>query len=178
MRLPLITLFQAPTVSQLVRVLQHKDWQPTKSALVPIQPQGSSPPFFCVTPPRGSVLGFSGLAQHLGQDQPFYGLHYKIQLVFQPRLKGMLESETTQLKQPNKYSPMVYAGRITLFQTSDATEAAWSNLTNNGVDLHLIPGSHLDVFHEPNVQLLAKKLTESIVKAQQTEISMSNNRLS
>ncbi len=46
----------------------------TSSSLVAIQPAGSRPPFFCVHPAGGDVLGFQGLAHHLGADQPFYGL--------------------------------------------------------------------------------------------------------
>jgi thioesterase domain-containing protein len=41
---------------------------------VPIQPKGSRPPFFCVHGPGGQVINYRSLAQHLGEDQPFYGL--------------------------------------------------------------------------------------------------------
>jgi thioesterase domain-containing protein len=44
------------------------------SSLVAIQPAGSRPPFFCVHPAGGDVLCFQSLSQHLGLDQPFYGL--------------------------------------------------------------------------------------------------------
>src|SRR5713101_1811528 len=46
--LPLATLFETPTISDLARILRQKtptlDWSP----LVAIQPAGSRPPFFCV----------------------------------------------------------------------------------------------------------------------------------
>src|SRR5215216_5487333 len=45
-----------------------------KSLLVPIQAQGSLPPFFCVHPVGGGVFCYRELARHLGPDQPFYGL--------------------------------------------------------------------------------------------------------
>ena len=41
---------------------------------MPIQKQGSKPPFFCVHGAGGNVLNFRDLAQYLGDDQPFYGL--------------------------------------------------------------------------------------------------------
>jgi amino acid adenylation domain-containing protein len=44
------------------------------TALVAIQPRGARPPFFCVHPAGGDVLGYNRLAGHLGLDQPFYGL--------------------------------------------------------------------------------------------------------
>lgn len=43
-------------------------------SLVAIQSAGSRPPFFCVHPAGGDVLCFQVLSQHLGPDQPFYGL--------------------------------------------------------------------------------------------------------
>jgi thioesterase domain-containing protein/acyl carrier protein len=72
-RLPLATLFQAPTVAQLAAILQE-DWAPRWSSLVPIQPLGSRQPFFCVHAVGGNVLEYYDLARHLGADQPFYGL--------------------------------------------------------------------------------------------------------
>ena len=75
-RLPLATLFQAPTARQLAAVIQ-KDWSPEYSSLVKIQagrPASSKAPFFCVHALGGNVLEYYDLARHLGEDQPFYGL--------------------------------------------------------------------------------------------------------
>lgn len=72
--LPLATLFQAPTVAQLARVLREKEWSAPRSALVPIQPHGSRPLFYFVHAHGGNVLGYYDLARRLGADQPFYGL--------------------------------------------------------------------------------------------------------
>jgi len=59
--------------------LRSRNPQPEETAaapasLVAIQPAGSRPPFFCVHPAGGDVLCFQALSQHLGPDQPFYGL--------------------------------------------------------------------------------------------------------
>ena len=72
--LPLATLFQAPTIEQLVRVVQDEGWRAPWASLVPIQPQGSKPPFFCVHAVGGNVLSLRDLARYLGNDQPFYAL--------------------------------------------------------------------------------------------------------
>jgi thioesterase domain-containing protein len=40
---------------------------------MPLQPQGSRAPFFCVHPAAGSPLCYVNLAAHLGTEQPFYG---------------------------------------------------------------------------------------------------------
>ena len=72
--LPLATLFQSPTIEQLAVVLGSDSSTTLWSPLVPIQPNGSLPPFFCVGGGGGNVLYFQRLARYLGQDQPFYGL--------------------------------------------------------------------------------------------------------
>ena len=71
--LPLATLFHAPTVEQLTRVIRQEGWSAFWSSLVPVQPRGSKPPLFAV-PPGGDVVGYVDLARWLGSDQPFYGL--------------------------------------------------------------------------------------------------------
>ena len=73
-KLPLVTLFQAPTVEQLADILRQENWQAPWSSLVAVQPSGSKLPFFCVHAAAGNVLFYSDLARHLGPDQPFYGL--------------------------------------------------------------------------------------------------------
>ncbi|HEX3146286.1 MAG TPA: amino acid adenylation domain-containing protein, partial [Pyrinomonadaceae bacterium] len=75
--LPLATLFQAPTVGQLARVLRDEGWQDGWSSLVPINAGGARTPFFCVHAAGGNVLEYHDLARLLGPDQPFYGLQAK-----------------------------------------------------------------------------------------------------
>ncbi len=75
-KLPLATLFEAPTIEDLVRVLSEQTSTSTSgwSPLVAIQPNGSRPPFFCIHGAGGNVLIYRDLSRHLGPDQPFYGL--------------------------------------------------------------------------------------------------------
>jgi len=75
--LPLATLFQAPTVKQLARVLRNEGWRAAWSSLVMIQGGNERPPFFCVHAAGGNVLEYHDLARLLGPDQPFYGLQAK-----------------------------------------------------------------------------------------------------
>jgi thioesterase domain-containing protein/acyl carrier protein len=67
-RLPMSTLFYAPTIEQLAAILQQTEWRAPWSLLVPIQPSGSKPPFFWVSGESSDTL----LPRYLGQDQPLY----------------------------------------------------------------------------------------------------------
>ncbi|MFS0519589.1 amino acid adenylation domain-containing protein [Nostoc sp. UIC 10607] len=72
--LPLSSLFLNPTIESLATSLSSKADSLPWSPLVPIQPAGSSPPFFCIHPIFGVVFPYYELAQNLGKNQPFYGL--------------------------------------------------------------------------------------------------------
>lgn len=72
-KLPLASLFDAPTIQELSQLLRQERslaWSP----VVPIQTSGARPAFFCVHPHGGNVLVYRTLSEHLGSDQPFYGL--------------------------------------------------------------------------------------------------------
>ncbi|MGH8583366.1 MAG: amino acid adenylation domain-containing protein [Gammaproteobacteria bacterium] len=72
--LPLATLFQAPTVAEIARLLTKANWRPSWRSLVAVQPLGRAPPIFAIPGVNGNVLGFAGLSKLLGNDQPFYAL--------------------------------------------------------------------------------------------------------
>jgi len=72
--LPLAMLFHAPTIEQLADALRTDQWSQHWSSLVPIQPLGSEPPFFCIHGVGGNVVGFNRLGRHMAPKNPFYGL--------------------------------------------------------------------------------------------------------
>lgn len=94
--LPLSALFASPTIRALAVAIDPEGTYsptegPTKSAeaqsarpraatttiwspIVPIQPRGNHPPFFCAPGMGGNPLGQRFLAERLGAHQPFYGL--------------------------------------------------------------------------------------------------------
>ena len=73
-KLPLTTLFEAPTVEQFAALLQQNEWKPSQASLVAIQPEGDRAPFFCIHGLGGTVLRFNALARHMGTDRPFYAV--------------------------------------------------------------------------------------------------------
>jgi amino acid adenylation domain-containing protein len=72
--LPLVTLFQSPTIADLANLIKTEKNVPTNFCLVPIQPKGNKSPFFCIHAVGGDVLCYADLAGHLGLEQPFYAL--------------------------------------------------------------------------------------------------------
>ncbi len=70
-RLPRAILFEAGTVAEMAKRITA---DLPSQCLVPIQPEGERPPFFCVHDQNGHVLNFRDLARHLGTKQPFYGI--------------------------------------------------------------------------------------------------------
>jgi len=69
--LPRSILFEAGTVAEMARCIE--DFSPSP-CLVPIQPKGDQPPFFCVHDGNGEILNYRELARLLGETQPFYGI--------------------------------------------------------------------------------------------------------
>ncbi len=73
-KLALATLFRAPTVEKLAEIFRRGSSSGYESSLVPIQPNGAKPPFFCVHAAGGNVLFYRDLSRRLGTNQPFYGI--------------------------------------------------------------------------------------------------------
>jgi len=79
-RLPLPTLFQAPTLEALAEAVAQKT-APQKtvslgpsSTLVPLKSSGDKPPLYCIHPDHGLVLFYQALANRLPPGQPVYGV--------------------------------------------------------------------------------------------------------
>jgi len=77
--LPLRSLFGTPTVADLATAIDavsrmEKPSAEPASSLIPLQPDGTRPPFFGVPGHNGDVFCYLALAQKLGPEHPFYGL--------------------------------------------------------------------------------------------------------
>ncbi|MCT7982369.1 amino acid adenylation domain-containing protein [Laspinema sp. A4] len=73
-QLPVSALFLNPTLQRLADCLFCELDSLPCSPLVPIQTQGTNPPFFCIHPILGVVFPYYELALQLGKNQPFYAL--------------------------------------------------------------------------------------------------------
>ena len=74
--LPLSTLLTHPTIEGLAQVISGVESgdEVESTCLVRIQPRGTKPPIAAVHGGQGEVLFYRGLADHLGPNQPLYGL--------------------------------------------------------------------------------------------------------
>lgn len=73
-RIPIATLFEAPTIRSLARTLADESWMPAWKSLVALQPAGSRPPLFFVHGMGGELFYAARFARLLGPDQPVYGI--------------------------------------------------------------------------------------------------------
>lgn len=295
--LALATFFQAPTIEQIASTLRREGLSLPKSLVIPLQPLGSKPPFFC----HGASLA---MALHVGVDQPFYGLQphgqdgrrapstienmaadyikeiYNIQpegpyflggfsfgglvafemaqqlqkqgqkvallVVIDPasprnpvsshpasvavhgtpfrhensqpfsnfvrletrerpsllekvqwRLDGMKRKikmmackfylgmgycvpfplrmfyyfEVTQLAM-QEYIPSLYPGRLVFLQ-AEKSSLAWSEMAAEGLELHEVPGGHLELLRDPHAQVVGEKLRACLESAAQCPLELS-----
>ena len=72
--LPMATLFEAPTISQVATAIEQKADAVSWASLRAIRSEGTRPPLFLVPGVGGNVICFHDLAQLLGEQQPVYGL--------------------------------------------------------------------------------------------------------
>lgn len=104
-KLPLSALIRASTVAEMADVLRHQEITFRHSPLVPIQPKGDRPAFFCVHGVGGHVFGLTALSRHLGEDQPFYGLEAPGRDGEQPPLTRVEDMATLYLREIRKVQP-------------------------------------------------------------------------
>ena len=104
-KLPLATLYDAPTIEELARILQSSFIASGWSPLVAIQPLGSRPPLFCFHGAGGNVLTYRDLSRHLGSDQPFYGLQSQGLDGSQPPLTKIEDMSALYLKEIRRVQP-------------------------------------------------------------------------
>lgn len=72
--LPLASIFEAPTVRQLAKLLREEGWSSRGGSLITLTASGRRPPLFFVSAGDGNAVGFGALARRLGPTQPFYAL--------------------------------------------------------------------------------------------------------
>ena len=88
-----------------------------------------------------------------------YKIYQRIERPLPTALKNIEELNFAAVKD---YVPQVYPGNAILFSASDLTNAydvedGWRKLVGH-LEVHQVPGNHLDIIKEPHVRVLADKL--------------------
>ncbi|NIM96109.1 MAG: amino acid adenylation domain-containing protein [Anaerolineales bacterium] len=73
--LPLITMFESPTIAGQAELFRETKRTEEIISIVPISEDGSNPPVFCVSPSVIDVITYHELSMHLGDEQPFYAIY-------------------------------------------------------------------------------------------------------
>jgi FkbH-like protein len=103
--LPLVTLFESPTIEKLASILEDKGWQPSWTSLVPIKPNGSNPPFYCVHGVGGNILEFEHFSRYIHPEQPLYGIQAQGLDGKRPRHKTVAEMAAHYIKEIQEFQP-------------------------------------------------------------------------
>ncbi|WP_046215884.1 amino acid adenylation domain-containing protein [Paenibacillus wulumuqiensis] len=67
-------LFEAPSVAELAARLDGDTGSNALQVLLPLRPNGSKAPLFCIHPAGGLSWCYAGLMKHLETERPIYGL--------------------------------------------------------------------------------------------------------
>jgi thioesterase domain-containing protein len=72
--LPMVALFQNPTIAKLAEMLRSPITDNVDSLVVPFRIAGSRTPLFCIHPAGGTVFCYAHFSEHLPPDRPLYGI--------------------------------------------------------------------------------------------------------
>lgn len=105
-KLPLVVFQEAATIEELAKFLRQQDSKLLQKPLVPIKPNGTKLPLFCIHSRTHNVLNYFPLARHLNPDQPVYGLQPRttdVDLILKLSIEEMASDYISEIQtvQPN-----------------------------------------------------------------------------
>ncbi|MEP7125270.1 MAG: thioesterase domain-containing protein, partial [Byssovorax sp.] len=112
-----------------------------------------------------SILARSTMANFVPAESRLLALR-------QPAMRPMFDLFLLHVRQTLAYRPEAYPHGVTVFQATslggkyDADPSmGWRVLAAGGVEVHKIPGEHLELLRPPHVRVLAAKLNDCISRA-------------
>ena len=94
----------------------------------------------------------------------------------QPAMRPMFDLFLLHVRQTLAYRPEAYPHGVTVFQATSIggkydpdPSMGWRVLAAGGVEVHKIPGEHLELLRPPHVQVLAAKLNDCITRGMQRQ---------
>ena len=107
---------------------------------------------------------FSKLRAHFQTAEPGGGT--KLPNFKTSEFKLLLQVFQANVRADSRYRPQRYPGQVTLFKTAHQDSTwGWGDIAANGVELHQIPGHHMNVLRPPQVQVLAEKLSACLAQS-------------
>ena len=101
-----------------------------------------------------------------------YEFHLRVGRRIEDRL---LDTSKIFFNVVRNYRPKPYSGRVVIIRCESRPEGrfrddefGWSGLAVGGLELHFVPGNHVDMFREPNVETLANTLRACLDTALET----------
>jgi thioesterase domain-containing protein/glutathione synthase/RimK-type ligase-like ATP-grasp enzyme len=119
------------------------------------------------------LLGPKGLSYGWGKlrARGLRSIYSLLDALDQPIPAFLLEPGDINWFAARRYVPQFYPGRVTLFQAVESPDAsrppndAWGQLCGEGAEIREISGHHENLFVEPQVQMLAKEITECLAES-------------
>jgi aspartate racemase len=118
------------------------------------------------------LLAKSKFAPQKMKSRLWRRLHNVFQNLGRPLPRALQDIHELNSLAVRQYVPQVYNGQVTLFWASTDLRASvdfvegWRALASGGIDVHEIPGTHLDIVKEPHVTELASKLSSCLDNSQ------------
>jgi amino acid adenylation domain-containing protein len=112
-KLPLVTLFAAPTIEQLALAMRTEEVKSSRTPFVAVQANGSRRPFFYLHGAWDSDAFYCfSLAHHLGLDQPFYAITpYNLDgLLAAPTIEEMAATHLQSIRTIQPEGPYLLGG--------------------------------------------------------------------
>ncbi len=98
-----------------------------------------------------------------------YSVNWIRENFFDPTSRSFAKAEYIKRKKEyqqvnQNYQIKPYPGHVTLFRASEDMDLklGWRELAESGLSIYDVPGEHLEVLKEPNVEILAEKLQSAI----------------
>ncbi len=113
-RLPLASIFDAPTVGALTELVRSNGWSTPAQSRVALTATGTRTPLFFITAGDGNSVGFGALARRLGPDQPFYSLQPRGldgRAMLDTTVTAMARRHADQIRAVQPHGPYVVGGR-------------------------------------------------------------------
>ncbi|MCB0194366.1 MAG: hypothetical protein KDJ65_20620 [Anaerolineae bacterium] len=84
-----------------------------------------------------------------------------------PEGARLLRVLRANLRAGRRYQPQPYPGQVTLFKTAvslPSTTWGLGDIAQGGIELHAIPGHHMNVLRSPQVEVLAELLADCLAQ--------------